>query len=29
MNDHSEMLGDMPAEEFRKYGYEVVDWIAN
>ena len=23
------MLGDMPAEEFRKYGYEIVDWIAN
>ncbi len=22
-------LGDMPAEEFRKYGYEIVDWIAN
>ena len=22
-------LGDMPADEFRKYGYEVVDWIAN
>ena len=21
--------GDMPADEFRKYGYEVVDWIAN
>jgi aromatic-L-amino-acid decarboxylase len=21
--------GDMPAEEFRHYGYEVVDWIAN
>jgi aromatic-L-amino-acid decarboxylase len=22
-------LGDMPAEEFRRYGYELVDWIAN
>ena len=22
-------LGDMPTEEFRKYGYEVVDWLAN
>lgn len=22
-------LGDMPVREFRKYGYEVVDWIAN
>lgn len=22
-------LGDMPAEEFRKYGYQMVDWIAN
>ena len=22
-------LGDMPHEDFRKYGYEVVDWIAN
>ncbi|HUR99706.1 MAG TPA: pyridoxal-dependent decarboxylase [Pyrinomonadaceae bacterium] len=22
-------FGDMPAEEFRRYGYEVVDWIAN
>ncbi len=22
-------LGDMPAEDFRKYGYEIVDWIAN
>ena len=21
--------GDMPADEFRKYGYEIVDWIAN
>jgi aromatic-L-amino-acid/L-tryptophan decarboxylase len=22
-------FGDMPADEFRKYGYKVVDWIAN
>jgi aromatic-L-amino-acid decarboxylase len=22
-------LGDMPAEDFRKYGYEIVDWIAD
>jgi aromatic-L-amino-acid decarboxylase len=22
-------LGDMPAEEFRRYGYEIVDWIAS
>ena len=22
-------IGDMPAEEFRKYGHEVVEWIAN
>ena len=21
--------GDMPAEDFRRYGYEIVDWIAN
>ncbi|HEX3100534.1 MAG TPA: pyridoxal-dependent decarboxylase, partial [Pyrinomonadaceae bacterium] len=24
-----EKLGDMPSDEFRKYGYQVVDWIAN
>ncbi|MEP6704405.1 MAG: pyridoxal-dependent decarboxylase [Acidobacteriota bacterium] len=22
-------FGDMPAEDFRRYGYEVIDWIAN
>src|SRR2546427_5122280 len=22
-------LGDMPADEFRKYGHELIDWIAN
>ncbi|MFA5804063.1 MAG: pyridoxal-dependent decarboxylase [Melioribacteraceae bacterium] len=21
--------GDMPAEEFKKYGYELIDWVAN
>ena len=25
----NEKLGDMPADEFRRYGYELVDWIAN
>ena len=29
MVDTSDKLGDMPSEEFRRYGYEVVDWIAN
>ncbi len=29
MNEHKNGLGDMPADEFRKHGYEVVDWIAN
>ena len=24
-----QVLGDMPPDEFRKYGYEIVDWIAN
>ena len=27
MNDSS--LGDMPAEDFRRYGHEIVDWIAD
>src|SRR5256886_6840318 len=22
-------LGDMSAEEFRRYGHEIIDWIAN
>jgi len=22
-------LGDMPADQFRKFGYELIDWIAN
>ena len=21
--------GDMPAEDFRKYGYQLIDWIAD
>ncbi|MFM9904526.1 MAG: pyridoxal phosphate-dependent decarboxylase family protein [Pyrinomonadaceae bacterium] len=29
MTDNVNKFGDMPTEEFRKYGYEVVDWIAN
>ncbi len=38
MNDKNEMLeksedkfltGDMPKEDFRKYGHEIVDWIAD
>ena len=29
MTNNTPMLGDMPADEFRRYGYEVVDWIAN
>ncbi len=29
MADELNKLGDMPTEEFRKYGYEVVDWLAN
>ena len=29
MSNESKNTGDMPAEEFRKYGYEIVDWIAN
>lgn len=24
-----ENLGDMPAEDFRRHGYEIIDWIAN
>src|SRR5437879_3648385 len=27
VNDSS--LGDMPAEDFRRYGHEIVDWIAD
>jgi aromatic-L-amino-acid decarboxylase len=29
MVEQSKKLGDMPADEFRKYGYEIVDWIAD
>jgi aromatic-L-amino-acid decarboxylase len=27
--ESSAPLGDMPAEEFRRFGHEIVDWIAN
>src|SRR5437660_10562338 len=27
--DRYQSLGDMPAEEFRRYGHELIDWIAN
>ena len=29
MKKNDRNLGDMPAEDFRRYGYEIVDWIAN
>ena len=29
MSNEAIKTGDMPAEDFRKYGYEIVDWIAN
>lgn len=29
MNDHINKYGDMPAEDFRRYGYQIVDWIAD
>ncbi len=29
MSNETLKTGDMPADEFRKYGYEIVDWIAN
>lgn len=29
LKEDNNRLGDMPAEDFRRYGYEVVDWIAN
>lgn len=25
----SKSIGDMPLEEFKKYGYELIDWVAN
>ncbi len=28
-SNESNALGDMPTDDFRRYGYEVVDWIAN
>ncbi|MDQ3634806.1 MAG: aminotransferase class I/II-fold pyridoxal phosphate-dependent enzyme [Acidobacteriota bacterium] len=27
--EKSSSLGDMPKEEFRKYGHEIIDWIAD
>ncbi len=27
--DHNGTTGDMPKEEFRKYGHQIVDWIAD
>lgn len=29
MQNEAIKTGDMPSDEFRKYGYEIVDWIAN
>lgn len=29
MNDTGQSLGDMPDDEFRRYGYQLVDWIAD
>jgi aromatic-L-amino-acid decarboxylase len=29
MKDSQNKTGDMPVEEFRKYGHQVVDWIAD
>jgi aromatic-L-amino-acid decarboxylase len=29
MNDAHPSLGDMPDDEFRRYGYQLVDWIAD
>jgi aromatic-L-amino-acid decarboxylase len=29
MADKTGVLGDMPPDEFRRYGYEIVDWIAD
>ncbi len=28
-NHQNQTLGDMPAEDFRKYGHELIDWIAD
>src|SRR5438132_758983 len=29
MNEKHGETGDMPSDDFRKYGYEIVDWIAD
>ncbi|HEV7701239.1 MAG TPA: pyridoxal-dependent decarboxylase [Pyrinomonadaceae bacterium] len=29
MSDEKNALGDMPDDEFRRYGYQLVDWIAD
>ncbi len=29
ITESSTVLGDMPAEEFRRFGHELIDWIAN
>ena len=29
MNDSQPKLGDMPKEDFRRFGHEIVDWIAD
>ncbi|MBA4406244.1 hypothetical protein C0389_03120, partial [bacterium] len=29
INSKSKSYGDMPAKEFKKYGYELIDWAAN
>lgn len=29
MGEKQTKLGDMPSEDFRKFGYEIVDWIAD
>ncbi|MGI9035319.1 MAG: pyridoxal phosphate-dependent decarboxylase family protein [Pyrinomonadaceae bacterium] len=29
MNETENKFGDMPTEDFRRYGYEIVDWIAD
>ena len=29
MDEYTPQNGDMPAEEFRKYGHQVVDWMAD
>ena len=27
--ENLKFLGDMPSDQFRKFGYEIIDWIAN